>query len=326
MRQLNRPSISVLTPTWNRGAFLDRVWLGLSAQTYRNFEWIICDDGSSDETPQVLERLRERVTVPLTIIRASTHIGKPRMDNEGVRHSRGEFVLWNDSDDVLLPNALDRLMATWNSIPESDRENYVGITALCGDRRGVISTALPLPGEFDTTWNDLRLKSKIDGDMLHFVRGDLLKTLPFPEIDFVVPEQVVWSRLGHMKTRVCPEVLESKQYNAPNAISFTKKMAYCRGRAHAIAAIERNLSSYSRTNWQKRWALITFLRCCMHGEIGVAESRRLWGRNSTTSELLAMLPVATLLAAKDIAQGRVRRTHRDFETANRTVTMTVQAD
>lgn len=324
MNPKSRPVISVLTPTWNRAPFLSRVWDGLSRQTFRDFEWIVCDDGSTDRTGEALASLRAVVTVPLTIVRASIHIGKTRMDNEGIRRARGEFTLWNDSDDVLVPNALERLLATWVSIPEIDRDEYVGITALCGDDRGVISTPLPFPGAFDTSWNELRLKFRVDGDMLYFVRSDLLRSCRFPEVDFVVPEQIVWSVFGDRRTRVCSEVLKRVQYGAPNAISFSSRMEYCRGRAYAIATIERNLRSCVRTARQRKWAATTFLRCCIHGEVSLFDALELWGNNSSTSDLLSLLPAAMILAAKDAVQRRVRRTHRQFEAAARCVIVTAE--
>lgn len=317
--------MSVLTPTWNRGSFLARVSEGLRSQTFRDFEWIVCDDGSSDDTSQVLARLQLSTDIPMKVVSASTRIGKPRMDNEGIRRARGTFILWNDSDDVLLPNALDRLIATWNSIPSSEQIDYVGITALCGDSHRTTSTRLPFDGVFDTTWNELRAKFKVDGDMLHFIRADLLKQLPFPEVDFMVPEQIVWSTVGHMRTRVCPEVLKIVQYNAPNAISFSGTMSYCRGRAYALAITERNLRQHTRSRLARSWAAVTFLRCCIHGEIDWEKSLRLWGANSSLGELVAAVPAAVALSLKDVAQGRVRRTHREFEAALRVVHVNEQA-
>ena len=94
-----RPLVSILTPCWNRAEFLDRVWQALDDQTYPVIEWIVCDDGSTDDTAQKLEEFRTKSWFPVCVITASEHIGKVRMDNEAVSQARGQYILWNDSDD-----------------------------------------------------------------------------------------------------------------------------------------------------------------------------------------------------------------------------------
>jgi hypothetical protein len=71
--------------------------------------------------------------------------------------------------------------------------------------------------------------------MLQMTRADLLKRFRFPEVDFVVPGGSVWTSVSHLKVRVLPEVLKIIEHRAPNAISFSDKQEYCRGRAYAMA-------------------------------------------------------------------------------------------
>lgn len=318
------PLVSILTPTWNRDAYLDRVWNGLNSQTYKNIEWIVCDDGSSDDTANKLTDLRAKSTFPVTIISANVHIGKARMDNEAVAHSHGDFILWNDSDDYLLPGAIQQLIATWNTIPEIARKDYVGVTALCANERGVISTSLPYDGQFDTTWNDLREKYKVSGDMLYFTKSSVLKKHPFPEVDFVVPEGVVWTSIGNKKIRIQPEILKIVQYEALNCISFSKKMEYCRGRAYSLAVLEKNLKDYPKKNKVKLWTLITYIRCSIHGDLSFKILKKLWGRNSLFMLISIIAPIAYLFAAKDLVQRKVHKTHREFDVAKKKVVIKVE--
>lgn len=62
------PIFSILTPSWNRAAYLERVWRGLNSQTFRNFEWIVADDGSTDETEEVVRLLAAQSNFPVTYI------------------------------------------------------------------------------------------------------------------------------------------------------------------------------------------------------------------------------------------------------------------
>jgi len=316
------PLISILTPTWNRCAYLNRVWKGLNEQTYKNIEWIVCDDGSTDDTAATLRELGEKSRFPVTIITASVHIGKARMDNEAVKLAGGEFILWNDSDDYLLPLAIERLVGAWNSIPQTNRDEYVGIRALCASQWGIASSPLPRQGVFDTTWNDLAEKVKLNGDMLYFAKSGALKDHPFPEVDFVVPESVVWTSIGDLKVRIWPEVLMIKEYQAANCISFSGKMEYNRGRAYAMAVSVRNLRSYPSDLRTRLWRSLTFLRYCIHGELPMRDSMRLWGANSPPMALLSLLPLAHLLALKDRLQGKVKQTHREFLAAEKDVQFT----
>ena len=312
-----------MTPTWNRAAYLDRVWNGLNSQTYKHIEWIVANDGSSDETELIVRELAARSGFPVTLITASVHIGKARMDNESIAQARGEFILWNDSDDYLLPHAIEKLVATWNSIPEADRTDYVGVTALCAKENGVIcSTSTPTPqmGYFDTTWNDP--KNKLISDVLNLTKSCALKACPFPEVDFVIPEAVTWGTLGDRRVRVLSEALMIKEYRAPHAISFSGKMEYCRGRAYAIAITDRPLRTDTWSVTTRMWRLITYIRCSLHGEVSLRDQLLLWADNTTRVNFFMMMPMGYLLALKDRLQGKVRRTHREFLVASKQVCIT----
>lgn len=315
------PLISVLTPTWNRANFLERVWKGLDSQTYRNFEWIVADDGSSDETASVVHELAGRSDFPVIFIQASVHVGKARMDNEAIMQAGGEFILWNDSDDYLLPFALEKLVTAWYSIPESERGDFVGVTALCADEGGAILTPLPFTGCFDTTWNDLAEKHKITGDMQNMTKASAIKAYPFPEVDFVVPEGVIWTTLGDYRIRICPEIIKIVEYHAPYCISFSGKMEYCRGRAYAMATSEHNLRFYPRGLKTRIWRLITYIRLSLHGEISLRDQVRMWDKNPLKDIFLLIYPMGWLLVVKDRLQGKVKKTHQEFLTAKNSVRM-----
>jgi glycosyltransferase involved in cell wall biosynthesis len=320
LKKYDSPLISIWTPTWNRATLLERVWKGLNSQSYKNIEWIIGNDGSTDETAEVIKELASRSEFPISVITASMRVGKARMDNEGISRARGEFIIECDSDDYLLPQAVEVLVDAWNSITELDRENYVGVLALCSNEQSVKGPSLP-NHQFDSIWNALRNKFDAGSDMISFIKLKDWRRHPFPEVDFVIPEGITWAIIGHKKVRVCPEILMIKEYKAPNCISFSGKMEYCRGRAYAIASIEKNTRMY-RQNLQARWwQLITYIRCSMHGEIGIRQAAMMWGENSSLSTFILMVPAAFLLVLKDRLQGKVIRTHRDFIAANRLATI-----
>lgn len=316
MQKNYQPLVSIWTPTWNRAALLERVWQGLNSQSYKHIEWIIGNDGSSDETVDVIRELGSRSEFPVFVITASTRVGKARMDNEGIARASGEFIVECDSDDYLLPNAIEVLVDTWNSIPEEDREDYFGVFAWCSNEQNVRGPSLQKQCQFDSIWNDLADKLDAGGDMVALIKSKAWKMHPFPEVDFVIPEGITWATLGHKKIRVCQETLGIKEYKAPNCISFSGRMEYCRGRAYALASIENNTRMYRKNLRGRWWQLITYIRCSVHGELGMRQAAKMWGKSSSLSSFILMVPVAFLLAFIDRLQGKVRMTHRDFITAS----------
>jgi glycosyltransferase involved in cell wall biosynthesis len=306
------PTISVLTPTWNRAAYLERVWSGLAAQTSTDFEWIVADDGSTDDTEAVVCALAARARFPILYLRAAAHVGKARIDNEAIARARGEFALWCDSDDVLVPQAVARLLEGWYSIPEHERSHYVGVTAFAATSEGVIANPFGASGDFDLSWNELAHRFKAASDMVYMARMEALRAHPFPEVDLVIPESVVWNAIGHRKARLIPEILKRVEYRAPYAISFSGKMSYNRGRAHALAITERELRPPRRERRASTARLVNFLRYSLHGEIGFSEARALWGDNSSSIRFWLAVPWAALRAAIDRARGKVVRSHREF--------------
>jgi glycosyltransferase involved in cell wall biosynthesis len=318
------PAISVLAPTWNRGSFLQRVWEGLNSQKFRDFEWIIADDGSSDDTGPVARALAEKSPFPVTILTATRRIGKARLDNEAVAAARGDMIVWNDSDDYLLPTALEKMHAAWQAVLPGQRHAYAGVVALCDVSKleATHQSFGHLPA-WDIPLNDLSEVHHVRGDMLQMTRADLLKRFRFPEVDFVVPEGSVWTSVGHLKVRILPAVLMIKEYRAPNAISFSGKQEYCRGRAYAMAISEGNLLTYKRPLSQRLWRLTTFIRYSLHGEIDTSRQIHLWRGNTPLLWYVCAYPLAWMLAKKDALQGKVRKTHREFVQAAKTVEIQV---
>ena len=93
--------ISVITPTYNRGYIIDNLFNSLKSQTSYDFEWIVIDDGSTDDTYDKLKSMSgENVEFPITII-GQQNKGKHCAVNTGVAKAKGEFVFIVDSDDML---------------------------------------------------------------------------------------------------------------------------------------------------------------------------------------------------------------------------------
>ncbi len=110
------PLVSIVVPTCNRREVLGRCMEALAKQTYPNFEVIVVDDGSTDDTPQFLERFAaEHPRLRFRWLRNEHNIGANPSRNRGIREASGEFVAFEDNDCIAQPEWLERLMNGFSS-------------------------------------------------------------------------------------------------------------------------------------------------------------------------------------------------------------------
>lgn len=122
------PRVSVVIPAWNAEGFIRRTLDTVAAQTFRDYEVIVVDDGSSDDTKLVVERfLREKGLRGRCIKQANKKIAGAR--NTGIREARAELISFLDHDDLWFPEKLARTLAEFDAHPEADlvchQENVV---------------------------------------------------------------------------------------------------------------------------------------------------------------------------------------------------------
>ena len=123
------PQITVFTPTYNRGNLLQCVYESLQKQTYKDFEWVIVDDGSTDETERIVTEFKNGATFPI-IYKKKKNEGKHIAINEGCRLARGEWFFIVDSDDYLTDDALDTV--NYYSDKIKDKPDFAGVVGLRG--------------------------------------------------------------------------------------------------------------------------------------------------------------------------------------------------
>ena len=99
------PSISVIIATYNRARFLSETIQSVLSQRFRDFELIVVDDGSSDETPKVLQSYEGQIRS----FRQDNR-GPSAARNLGILHARGRWIAFQDSDDLSTPNHLESLV------------------------------------------------------------------------------------------------------------------------------------------------------------------------------------------------------------------------
>jgi len=120
--------LTIFTPTYNRINTITRLHQSLLEQTCKDFEWLIVDDGSTDDTEKrVLSWKRENSGFPIRYIRQSNG-GKYRAYNKGLRNARGDLFFCVDSDDWLPLNSVEKLKSHLSELMSD--EVLAGIIAL----------------------------------------------------------------------------------------------------------------------------------------------------------------------------------------------------
>ena len=136
---LQLPTVSVLMAVYNTEQFVGRAVESILQQTFRDFELVILDDGSTDRSLSVLKRYADQDQRIRLISRENR--GIPRTRNELLQQARGEFIAVMDSDDVALPDRLARQVAFLRQSPEVV---WVGGAFELIDRGGRFLTQIPL--------------------------------------------------------------------------------------------------------------------------------------------------------------------------------------
>ena len=115
--------ITVFTPTYNRGYLLPRLFSSLRNQSFKDIEWLIVDDGSTDNTHDVVMAFIEENIIPIRYV-FKRNGGKHQAINEGVKHAKGELFFIVDSDDMLPTNALHQGQGRDRHEPDHRRHGF----------------------------------------------------------------------------------------------------------------------------------------------------------------------------------------------------------
>ena len=188
--------ITVFTPTYNRAHLLPRLFQTLKMQTVQDFEWIIVDDASNDDTETVVQQFREEIThFPIRYYKQNRG-GKHRAINLAVELAAGDYFFIVDSDDWLPENAIELIIGWLQEIQ--------GVPSLCGVAgQKALADGKPVgssfPGKEYVDASSLeRKKLHIEGDKAEVFNTEVLRNHPFPEFDgeFFVTEAVCWNAIA----------------------------------------------------------------------------------------------------------------------------------
>ena len=175
------PKITIHTASFNRAYILSKAYESLKVQTCKDFEWIISDDGSTDNTEEIVKGWQTQENGFEIIYSKLPHVGFPRALNDGVRLSNTEWFMMLDSDDYLLPETIETLLPWLEEIKDLDMMAGIGVTR-CYPDGSFMKDQVPLIdsklGYIDAS-NSERAKYNLNMDCFEVNRTVLLRQYPF---------------------------------------------------------------------------------------------------------------------------------------------------
>lgn len=188
------PRLTIHTATYNRAYILSKAYESLKSQTVKDFEWVISDDGSTDNTEDLVALwLAENNGFPIRYYKLP-RVGIPRALNNGVQHAKTKWFMMLDSDDHILPETVEKVLHWLDSI-END-ESFAGVGFMrCFPNGNYMKPQTPIIdstiGYVDATHLE-RAKYNLNMDSCEVHRTELFRKYPFQywETERYAPEQL----------------------------------------------------------------------------------------------------------------------------------------
>ena len=204
--------ITVFTPAYNRAHTLGALYRSLQKQTFRNFEWLIVDDGSRDGTGELVKLWQsEENPFPIRYVYQENG-GKCRAINQGLELAAGELFFTVDSDDYLLDNALENA-ARWEAALPKDGK-FCAVSGNLGTAPGETPNP-PLPEPYyDGTALDRYGAVKGERALLFYTQVHRQYPYPVCEGERFMTEAVAWNRMAAegWRIRFYNEILTIYEY------------------------------------------------------------------------------------------------------------------
>lgn len=187
--------VTVLTPAYNRDYIIERLYKSLVMQTYKNFEWLVIDDGSTDKTENKINEFIREDKIKIRYFKQQNG-GKHRALNKGISLIRNEVTFIVDSDDYLLDNAIEEITKAY--------EIYNDNPQICGYSFLRCFPDMKINGDsfrespYVSDYITCRLNEGISGDKAEAYLTKCLKEFPFLEVEgenFLF-EDYVWIQMA----------------------------------------------------------------------------------------------------------------------------------
>lgn len=294
------PYITVLTPTYNRVHTLPRVFASLCRQDFSDFDWVVVDDGSTDETKELIEGYQKTATFPIKYYYKENG-GKHTAINFALDVIESPYVHIIDSDDALTDDALSLIKKNWEAIPPEDYDRFWCVAGLCLDEKGDL-VGKPFPPGI----NDLKGRAqhkvivKYPKDKSCCRKLSVLQEFPFPVFPDTkfVSEGMVWEKINKKYDQYCTNDIFRIYYtDSPDSLAAGKMHSSTRWRTYYYVSLFFLNECFDQITYNKKIlrALLSVSRCAMLSHTSMKELMQ--GLNAWYKRVLVFLgyPIAWLI-------------------------------
>lgn len=216
--------VTVFTPTYNRAKTLHRVYDSLKQQSNNSFEWVVVDDGSTDNTKDVIDDYMRVAPFEIRYFKKENG-GKFSTFIDGLSYAKGEFFLIADSDDEFEKETIEKFLNYFDNIAPEEKGNFSGVSCLCkySTNGEIVGNKFP---------SSPMVSNAIEIEYIHNVYGEkwgILRTAVLkeflntnmPENVSFISESYLWFQIAEKyKTLYVNEVLRTYYVNSPGSLSM----------------------------------------------------------------------------------------------------------
>ncbi len=254
--------ITVFTPTFNRAYILPQLYQSLMRQSFRDFEWLIVDDGSSDDTESVVSRWSKANNgFPIRYFKQPNG-GKCRAINRGLELASGLLFFVVDSDDYLTSDALQKISEWEANLPHDAR--YCGVAGNLGISENETPNKLFEEEFYDGTLLDRY--TQVDGERAMAFYTDIHRKYPYPsfENESFMTEAVAYNRMAHdgYRMRFYNDILCIYEYRDDGLTKAGNTLFLKNPRGYALWIKEK--VEFTGGNWKEKIRLWYSYYCDMH--------------------------------------------------------------
>ena len=216
------PRVSVIIPSYNRAHLLGRAIQSVLDQTYQDFEIIVVDDGSKDNTEEVVRSFNDK---RIRYIRHEVNKGGATARNTGIKAARCEYIAFQDSDDEWLPDKLEKQMKVFEKVSPKVGVVYTGFRRIENDKKTYIPSSKVSQKEGDI--HKTLLKGNFVSTPVAVVKRECFKRGGmFDEELLPLEDWELWIRISkYYQFKVIDESLVIS-YHQPDSISANQNAVF----------------------------------------------------------------------------------------------------
>ena len=257
--------ITIFTPTYNRAHLLNRLYKSLQKQDCFDFEWLVIDDGSNDNTNELFDTWKKEPNkFDIRYIKIENG-GKQRAINKAYELANGEYFFIVDSDDYLLKDAVSFINQAFKNLP--DDESFIGISGVkanfSGKPLGKGTKIKKDLGYVDGNYN-IRKEYGLEADMAEAFFTSKMKKYIFPvwENEKFTPEDVVWIQmaLDGYKLRWFDKIIYCCEYQEKGLTKSSWKLLKENPMGYAML-FNKDLLVENNAKYRLKISLL-FISCC----------------------------------------------------------------